>query len=285
LYDNLAVGTISQNQGKETAMQPQTLTTPLHLELDPERPIATLILNRPDVHNAFDDMLVNQLSKTLKQLQQDNSIQLLILKGAGDHFSAGADLNWMRRMVKHSVLENQEDALALADLMHALYHFPKPTLAMIQGSVFGGAIGLVACCDIALACDDVAFGLTETKLGLIPAVIAPYVIRAIGARAAKRYMLSAERFNAQDALQLGLIHECHPKHTLESRLSYFIDLLLNNSADALLKTKAMVNTLSDHTFQDEQATIDYTAQLIAEIRTTPEAQSRLTTFLEKREGS
>ncbi len=266
-------------------MQKQALSAPVDLRIDPQKQIATLILNRPEICNAFDDILVTQLSKILKQLQEDSSIQLLILKGSGDHFSAGADLNWMRRMVKHSVLQNQEDALALARLMHTLYHFPKPTLALTQGSVFGGAIGLIACCDIVLASEDTVFGLTETKLGLIPAVIAPYVIHAIGARAAKRYMLTAERFDVKTALALGLIHEYHSKHNLESRLSYFVELLLNNSTDALLKTKAMIHTLSEQAFNDEQATMEYTAKLIAEIRTTPEAQHRLTTFLEKREKS
>lgn len=261
-------------------MDETTLNTPLHLELNTELGIATLTLNRPEVRNAFDDTLIQQLSQTLETLKQDQSLRLLVLQGSGDHFSAGADLNWMRKMSVQSLAENQRDALALAQLMHNLYYFPLPTLGLIKGSVYGGGVGLVACCDIALASIDATFCLSETKLGLIPSVIAPYVMSAIGERAAKRYMLSAEPFSASTACHLGLIHEVVQAQELEPHLQHFITLLLQNGPEALLKTKEMIYTLSLDP-QKHLLDMQYTANLIAEMRATPEAQKRLSQFLNK----
>lgn len=258
---------------------------PLLLELNTKTGVATLTLNRPAVRNAFDDNLVNTLLESLKTLAQDPLVRMLVLQGAGDHFSAGADLNWMRRMVKQSSVENETDALQLGYLMYTLSTFPTPTLVAIQGSVFGGAIGLVACCDIAIASDNATFCFSETQLGLIPAVIAPYVIKAMGERAAKHYMLTAKPFDAKEAYRVGLIHEQLLIGALSSRLQYYVDTILKNGPEALLKTKAMIHTLAHTIFKDPISKIEYTAKLIADIRTTPEAQKRLSAFLEKRDNS
>lgn len=264
-------------------MDTKTLNSPLHLEFDPSSGVATLILNKPEVRNAFDDVLILQLTEQLKILEHDNNVRLLILRGAGNHFSAGADLHWMRRIAKQSIAENQEDALALAHLMHRLYVFPKPTLAVIQGSVFGGAVGLVACCDMAIASLDALFCLPETKLGLLPAIIAPYIIRALGERAAKRYMLTAETFDASTAYQLGLIHEAVALSELESRLQHFTHLILQNGPEALLRTKHLIYTLTHPDPEHPLSEIYYTARLIADIRATDEAQTRLSDFFNKRD--
>ena len=266
-------------------MADNTLRNPLHSAFDTETGIATLTLNKPAVRNAFDDVLVQELLEKLNILVKNAAVRLLILRGTGDHFSAGADLHWMRRMVKQSRTENQADALALAHLMHRLYTFPTPTLVAIQGSVFGGAIGLVACCDIAIAADNGLFCFSETQLGLLPAVIAPYILQAIGERAAKRYMLTAEPFDVKEAYRLGLVHEHIPIDHLNARLQHYTQKILKNSPKALLKTKAMIYALNNTAFKNPLSKMEYTANLIADIRTTPEAQQRLTAFLEKRDTS
>jgi methylglutaconyl-CoA hydratase len=165
--------------------------------------IATLWLNRPDRHNAFDDRLIAELIATLKVLAEDPQVRVLLLAGKGKSFSAGADLNWMRRMAGYSLEENEADAQGLAELMHRLDSLPKPTIALVQGAAMAGGVGLVAACDIAIAAEDAVFGLSEARIGLTPATISPYVIAAMGRRAARRYFLTAERFDARRALALA----------------------------------------------------------------------------------
>lgn len=243
--------------------------------------VATLSLNRPEVRNAFDDKTILLLLQHLEAIDKDNDIKILILKGEGAHFSAGGDIHWMHEMAKANEKDNEEDALKLAQLLHALFHLNKPTIVITQGSVFGGAIGLVACCDIAIANEDSIFCCSEVKLGMVPAVVSPYVIAAIGARAARRYMLTAERFSATEALHLGLIHEIVETNTLEKRLHYFIDLLESNGPQALKNTKTLIHTLTS----PQQASVDpiaYTAHLLATTRRSKEAAEGLAAFLEKR---
>ena len=244
-----------------------------------ERGVVTLTLDRPQLHNAFDDLLIAELIKTLKIYEQHPKTRLLVLRANGKSFSAGADLNWMQRVAQYSQAENKADAENLAELMSSLYYFPHPTLAIVQGAAFGGGVGLVSCCDIALASDKASFCLSEVKLGLVPAVISPYVIAAIGTRQAQRYFLSAERFDAQTAYHLGLVQQLCTPETLDSQATALIDNLLSNAPVALSACKQLIHRV-DASINPELR--DYTTSLIAQLRVSPEGQEGLAAFLEKR---
>lgn len=250
-----------------------------HLLVETKNKICYLTLNRPDIHNAFDDALINELIDALKRIEKDSSIRVVILRSNGKSFSAGADLNWMKRMSDYSEAQNQADSMKLAELMFRLNHLNKPTIALVQGATFGGAVGLVACCDIAIATQHAKFCLSEVKIGLIPAVISPYVIRAIGERQARRYFLSAELITAERALNLGLIHEL--SDDLESKAHDVIHHLLHNSPQAIIEAKRLIETNVTSTFNQEL--IEETANRIASIRVTEEGQEGLNAFLEKRQ--
>ena len=244
-----------------------------------ERGVVTLTLDRPQLHNAFDDALIAELIKTLKIYEQHPKTRLLVLRANGKSFSAGADLNWMQRVAQYSQAENKADAENLAELMSSLYYFPHPTLAIVQGAAFGGGVGLVSCCDIAIASDKASFCLSEVKLGLAPAVISPYVIAAIGTRQAQRYFLSAERFDAQTAYHLGLVQQLCTPETLDSQATALIDNLLSNAPVALSACKQLIHRV-DASINPELR--DYTTSLIAQLRVSPEGQEGLAAFLEKR---
>ncbi|MBF0236368.1 MAG: enoyl-CoA hydratase/isomerase family protein [SAR324 cluster bacterium] len=242
--------------------------------------VATLTLNRPEIHNAFDDLVIHQLVQHLESLAIRKELRLLVLASEGKSFSAGADLNWMRRMKDLSLEENARDASALARLMSLLNGFPLPTIAVVQGAAFGGAVGLVACCDIALASSKASFSLSEVKVGLVPATISPYVLQAIGSRAARRLFLTGERFSAQEALKLGLVHEVVEPDQLGTQKEALIQTLLNNGPEALKTAKNMIFQVANQPINDEL--IAYTTQLIAQIRISEEGQEGLSAFLEKR---
>ncbi len=241
---------------------------------------ATLTLNRPEVHNAFDDLLIAEMTAALKQLADDPQVRLVCLAATGKSFSAGADLGWMRRMADYSHAENLSDAMALAELMRTLNELPKPTLALVQGAAFGGGVGLVACCDIVLATPAAKFCLSEVKLGLIPAVISPYVVAAIGARAARRYSISAERFDAERALQLGLVHEIVPAEALAEEADRLGRLLLQNGPQAMAAAKLLVADVCRSPLNAEL--IAETAERISVTRASDEGREGLSAFLEKR---
>ena len=186
---------------------------PLLVDID-QNGTGWVTLNRPDVHNAFDDVLIAELTAALERLGTDRAVRAVALRAAGKSFSAGGDLNWMRRMAGYSPDENRRDAEGLAAMLGTLSHCAKPTLALVQGAVLGGGVGLVAACDIALAAEEATFCLSEVKLGLIPATIGPYVIAAVGERQARRYALTAERFDAMEAMRIGLVHEVVPGTTV-----------------------------------------------------------------------
>src|SRR5690606_6520082 len=194
--------------------------------IDP-RGVATLTLNRPEVHNAFDDAMIAELIAVLKDLANNDKVRVLVLTAKVKNFSAGAALNWMRAMAQKNYQQNLNDAAELATLMHRLDKFPKPTLALIKGAAFGGALGLVACCDIAIAEENASFCLSEVRIGLIPAVISPYVMRAIGERESRRYFLTAERFMAPNAKKLRLLHEVVTEGELADRAETCINTLLH----------------------------------------------------------
>ncbi len=238
-------------------------------------------MNRPDVHNAFDDKLIADLTKALKKLEAHSKVRLIVLKAEGKSFSAGADLNWMRKMADYSWSENYQDSLALATLMQTLYQLKKPSVGLVQGAAFGGGVGLVACCDVVLASDAAKFCLSEVKLGLIPAVISPYVIKAMGKRQASRYFISAEVFNAEKAASVGLVHEVFPADNFESDSNKFIRQVLNNGPDAIQAAKSLINFIDSEPYNEEL--IRETAQKISDIRASKEGKEGVSAFLEKRD--
>jgi methylglutaconyl-CoA hydratase len=244
--------------------------------------VGWLTLNRPEVHNAFDDALIAQLTAALLSLEADRRVRVVVLSAAGKSFSAGADLAWMQRMAGYSEAENLEDARALAGLMSTLDRLAKPTLALVQGAAFGGGVGLVACCDIAIASEAASFSLSEVKLGLIPAVISPYIVAAIGPGAARRFILTAERFSAQQALQLGLIHEVVPADRLEETAEQILDHLAQGGPRAQAEAKDLVLSLAGRPI--DRGLVEETAQHIAQIRVGEEAREGLAAFLEKRKA-
>jgi methylglutaconyl-CoA hydratase len=244
-----------------------------------ERGIATLTLNRPEVHNAFDDALISELNTALAYYSLHPDVRLLVLRSTGKSFSAGADLAWMQRMASYSQEENLRDAGELERLMAAIYNFPRPTLAVVQGAAYGGAVGLISCCDIAIGSDKATFSLSEAKLGLAPAVISPYVIAAIGTRQASRYFLTAERFSAERAEAIGLLHECVAPEVLEGSVSSLVDTLLANGPIALMACKTIIRKIGHASSTDIRV---FTTELIAGLRTSVEGQEGLRAFLEKR---
>ncbi len=242
--------------------------------------IATVTLNRPEKHNAFDDQLITQMSAAFNEIDADDSVRVMILASTGKSFSAGADLEWMQRMVTYSYEENLSDARALADMLKTLNNLSKPSIARVQGAAFGGAVGLVSCCDFALASTNASFSLSEVKIGLIPATISPYVIDAIGPRAARRLFISAERFNAEQAHDLNLVSSVHEPDQLDEAMTDLCNTLLANSPAAMSAAKQLVHDISNKTIDD--TLIEDTSARIARIRTSPEGQEGLSAFLEKR---
>ena len=243
-------------------------------------PVARLRLNRPELHNAFDAMLIAALTGALEAVGRDDSVRVVVLEGEGASFSAGADLNWMRGMAAASEAANRDDALALARLMRTLDELPKPTIARVHGAAFGGGVGLVACCDIAIGAPEAKFGLTESKLGLLPAVISPYVIDAIGPRQARRWFATAELFDAATAERMGLLHAVVPADELDAAIERQIGFLLKAGPVASAQAKALVRRVAaDH---DRDRLDADNAALIARLRVSDEGQEGLGAFLDKR---
>lgn len=244
------------------------------------RGVATVTLNRPELHNAFDDKLIAALTETFERLDHDTAVRAVVLRGAGKSFSAGADLNWMRRMAGYSEAENLADARSLARMLKTVDGMAKPVVAVIHGNCYAGAIGLVACADIAIAADDARFSLSEVRLGLAPATIGPYVVRAMGARNARRYFLTAERFDAHTAMRLGLVHEVVPLPDLDAAVERVLAALLSGGPDAQRLCKEIIAAVSQRPIDANM--IDYTVRMIAEVRASAEGREGLAAFFEKR---
>ena len=247
-------------------------------EID-DRGVVHLTLNRPTVHNAFNDELITELTNSLKKAASEDGIRVLVLSGKGKSFSAGADLNWMRNAAEYSPEENCADAERLAAMLHTLDSFPVPTIVAVNGAAFGGGVGLVASCDIALASNHALFSLSEVRLGLIPATISPFVVNAIGQRSARRYFLTGERFNATTAARIGLIHDVVPHSNLAEATNAVIQQILSGGPQSQIAAKALLSRLRNKNDEEEPAI--WTAKLIAEIRATDEARSGINAFLEK----
>lgn len=253
---------------------------PLFLESIDERGVARITLTRTEVHNAFNDELIAEMTTALRGLEEDERVRVVVLAAEGKSFSAGADLNWMRSMAGYGEAENLSDAEALAELLRTLNFLTKPTVALVQGPAFGGGVGLVSACDIAIASEEASFALTEVKLGLIPSVISPYVVAAIGQRAARRYLLTAEKFSAETAYYLGLVHRVVSPHALEGAGDELVEALLKNGPQAVAECKDLIFAVADRPATTE--VIGDTARRIARVRVSPEGQEGLTAFLEKR---
>ena len=245
--------------------------------------VVHLRLDRPGTHNAFDADLIESLTAALVAIGADATVRVVVLEGAGPSFSAGADLNWMHSMIAATQAQNLADAQALARLMRTLDDLPHPTIARVQGAAFGGGVGLIACCDIAIGSEDAKFGLTESKLGLLPAAISPYVIAAIGARQARRWFATAELFDAAEAQRIGLLHAVVPADALDTAVKRQVDLLLKAGPLAASHAKQLVRRVDGET--DREKLDSDNAELIARLRVSPEGQEGLTAFLDKRSAN
>src|ERR1700687_3551862 len=254
------------------------------LAIERQGPVGLITLNRPERHNAFDDALIAELTEALRSMEAEDGIRVVVLSGAGKSFSAGADLHWMKRMAGFSMDENRRDAMGLAALMRTLAHLRKPTIARVQGAAYGGGVGLVACCDIAVATQSATFALSEAKLGLIPAVISPYVIAAIGERAAHRYFLTAERFEAAEAWRLGLVHELGASEAdMDEKIGLIADAPLPGSPAAQREAKELIRAVAGRPVTSEL--IQETAERIAKVRSSPEGREGVAAFLDKRRAA
>lgn len=249
-----------------------------------EGSIATLTLNRPDRRNALDGPLVASLSAALKRLDKTPAVRVVILDGAGGSFCAGADIAWMKRVAEDGFEANVRDAGALAELLHGLDGLSKPSVAVIRGPAYGGGVGLVACCDVALASEKAEFRLSETRLGLVPAVIGPFLVRAIGARQARRFVMTAERITAARAMAMGLVHECVPEEALDAMRDTVVAALLAGAPGALAEAKALVAWCAERPVAGA-AVAEETARRNAERRFSPEGREGLAAFLERRAPS
>ncbi|AWK85833.1 enoyl-CoA hydratase/isomerase family protein [Azospirillum thermophilum] len=243
--------------------------------------VAAVTMNRGDVHNAFNEEVIAELTEAFRSLGVNPEVRAILLRGAGKSFSAGADLGWMKKMAGYSHQENVEDAMGLATMLRTLDECPKPTVAVVQGPAYGGGVGLVSACDIAVAADSASFALTEVRLGLIPAVISPYVIAAIGERACRRYFLTGERFSAAEALRLGLLHQTVKADELDACVEVMVHNLLQCGPDSQTAAKELIRAVARRPLSD--AVVRDTAERIARQRASGEGREGVGAFLDKRD--
>jgi len=251
-----------------------------YVNVQQQSDITFITMNRPSIHNAFDDQMIEELTGAFETAAQDDACRVVVLQAEGRNFSAGADLNWMKSMASLSREDNEIDALKLAGLMHCVYTLPKMVIAKVVGASFGGALGLISACDVAFADTDATFCLSEVKIGLVPAVISPYVIESMGIRNARRFMLSAEVFDTETAVKSGLIQGVFPTDQLDSEVVALANVAAKNGPRATAQCKQLINAIAHERIGDK--TITHTAELIAKIRVSEEGQEGLTSFLEKR---
>lgn len=251
------------------------------LQLEQQAQVAYVWLNRPELHNAFNTLVIEELHACFNSLNTRNDIRVVVLAGRGKSFSAGADLNWMKQAGQASAAENEADALKLAQMLHALATLQQPTIARVQGIAFGGGMGLASACDICIASTEAKFAASEVRLGLAPSTISPYVIRAIGARQASRYFLTAERISAHEAKQIGLVHEVADAENLDQKVQEMIDALLLGGPQAQAASKQLIHLVSHQVMNDDL--LKQTAQHIAQVRQGSEAKEGLNAFLNKQQ--
>jgi len=245
--------------------------------------VATVTMNRPEVHNAFNAQMISDLTDVYNKLNDDSSIQVIILRAEGKSFSAGADINWMKSMAQATESENKTDSEKLAKLMRTINFNAKATIAVVQGLALGGGVGLICCCDMVVAHEGAKFGLTEAKLGLVPAVISPYVIDAIGTRKARRYFQTAEVFNANQAQNMGIVAEVLPSDEVEKWVEKQLDMMSSTGPNAKEISKKLVMSVVGRTLPQQKKIDEYTTQVIAAVRVSAEGQKGLNAFLNKEE--
>lgn len=263
-----------------SSLDASAVSGPVITDID-ARGVATVTLNRPEKHNAFDAAMIAALTETLRSLDSDRAVRVALLTGAGNSFCAGADLSAMRSVAQASERDNVQDAMQLGELLATLNGLSKPTIARVNGNAFGGGVGLVACCDIALASIDARLALTEIRFGIVPAMISPYVVAAIGARQARRYMLTAESISAEAAQRIGLVHEFASVEALDASVNRVIESLLKGGPEAQREAKELIREVRNLATLDERAR-HATAQRLARLRASEEGQEGLSAFLEKR---
>jgi len=251
--------------------------TTIVVEID--RACATVFLNRPEIHNAFDETLIAELTGAFRSLGGDTDVRVIVLTGRGKSFCAGADLNWMRRMKDYSYEENYADAFKLHEMMYTIYACPKPVIALVNGSAFGGGNGLVSVCDIAVASTEALFSLSEVKLGLAPAVISPFIMKKIGEGFSREFMLTGERIDAQTAFRIGLVNRIAEPERLQAEVDRLVDAFRAAGPRALAMCKEMIRRCAG---MDEKKTGEYNAHLIAKLRMSGEGQEGIAAFFERR---
>lgn len=253
------------------------------LTISIEHNVATVTLNRPEVRNAFNEQSIGEITLAFRQLSGDDAVRAVVLAANGPAFCAGGDLNWMKKMAGYTHAENHADALQLAEMLRAIYLCPKPVVAKVHGDCYAGGMGLAAACDIIVAAEGANFCLSEVKLGLIPATISPYVIKAMGENAARRYFLTAERFSAQEALRIGFAHEVTIAEALDAKVAEIVKALITNSPNAVQQAKVLVREVVGRPLDD--ALLADTAERIAQIRASEQGREGVQSFLEKRKPS
>jgi methylglutaconyl-CoA hydratase len=240
---------------------------------------ARVELNRPEVHNAFNAVMIGELIQAFDRIRKDRGVRVAVLTGNGKSFCAGADLNWMREVIRYSFEQNMEESLQIAELHHNIHTLPKPTIALVNGAAIGGGTGFLSACDIALAAKEAVFGLSEVKIGLVPAAISPYVVKKIGESQAREYFLTGRRISAERACEIGLVNQVYPRDELEKQGRQLIDLLLSSGPNALANCKELLYRVPRMSPEDAKK---FTAEMIARLRVSPEGQEGMAAFLEKR---
>ena len=249
------------------------------IRLTVDNKVVRVTFKRPEVHNAFNAIMISELAEIFEHLKKDESVRVIILTGEGQSFCAGADINWMREVIHYSYEQNLQESLRLAEALHRLYTLPKPTVAMVNGTAIGGGNGFLSACDIAVAAEEAQFGLSEVKIGLVPAAISPYVIRKIGESKAREYFLTGKRISAHKAQEIGLVNEVVPRRQLESAVEDLVNLLLTSGPEALANCKELIFRVPQLSLEQAK---EFTARMIANLRISEEGQEGMASFLEKR---
>lgn len=244
--------------------------------------IATIWLNRPDIRNAFNEVMIGELIKAMNQVSAMQDVRVIVLRGRGKSFCAGADLNWMRDVATYSYDQNLKESLQLSDCFYTIYNCPKPTIAVVHGAAIGGANGLLSACDMAICDDETVFSLSEVKIGIVPACISPYVIKRVGEFGARELMLTGRRINGREAEHFRLVNKSLPAEELDAYLSNLISLLMSSGPKAMTQCKTLIDQVSNKITLEEA--LEYTAKMIAEIRASEEGQEGMAAFLEKRKA-
>jgi len=252
------------------------------ITFDKEERIARVCFDRPEIHNAFNSSMIRELDDVFEKIESDKSIRVVILTGHGKSFCAGADINWLREIIDYSFEQNLEESLELAEILHKIYVLPKPTIAMVNGTAIGGGTGFLSVCDIAVASEEAQFGLSEVKIGLVPAAISPYVIHRIGEKNAREYFLTGERISSQKAFEIGLVNKVVPLAKLNEAVDETAKRLLTSGPEAIASCKELIYRAPRMSFEEAKT---YTARVIANLRVSKEGQEGMSAFLEKRKPS